>query len=87
MVAGANSVKIHGEYVPIRARVEMIENLSAHADAGEILQWLRAFERPPRETFINHGEPTAADALRRDIEEALGWKCQVPDYLDAVSLL
>jgi len=86
MVAGATSIKIHGEYVAVRAQVESIENLSAHADAAEILQWLRGFERPPRETFINHGEPAAADALRRDIEEALGWKCRVPDYLETVPL-
>jgi metallo-beta-lactamase family protein len=86
MVAGANSVKIHGEYVPVRAQVSTIENLSAHADAGEILQWLRGFERAPKETFINHGEPAAADALRRDIEEGLGWKCRVPDYLEEVAL-
>ncbi|MFM9971304.1 MAG: MBL fold metallo-hydrolase RNA specificity domain-containing protein [Burkholderiales bacterium] len=86
MVAGANSIKIHGEYVPVRAHVEMIENLSAHADAGEILQWLRGFDAPPKETFINHGEPAAADVLRRDIEESLGWKCRVPEYLEAVAL-
>jgi metallo-beta-lactamase family protein len=86
IVGGAGTVKIHGEYVPIRARVEMIENLSAHADAGEILQWLRGFETPPIETFINHGEPDAADALRRDIGEAFGWKCTVPDYLECIDL-
>jgi len=86
IAAGAGTVKIHGEQVPVRAQVEMIENLSAHADAGEILAWLRGFEQPPRETFITHGEPAAADALRRGIEEALGWNCRVPDYLEAVEL-
>ncbi len=86
MVAGAGSVKIHGEYVPVRAQVAMIENLSAHADAGEILAWLRGFEQAPRQTFITHGEPAAADALRRDIEEALGWRCSVPDYMESVEL-
>ena len=86
IAAGASAVKIHGEYVPVRAQVETIENLSAHADAGELLTWLRGFERAPRETFITHGEPAAADALRRDIEEALGWNCRVPDYLETVEL-
>ncbi len=86
IVGGASTVKIHGEYVPVRAQVEVIENLSAHADAGEILAWLRGFEKAPRETFITHGEPAAADALRRDIGEALGWNCRVPDYLEEVEL-
>ena len=86
IVAGADAVKIHGEYVPVNAQVEVIENLSAHADVGEILTWLRGFDQAPRETFITHGEPASADALRRAIAEALGWDCRVPDYLESVAL-
>lgn len=86
ILSGAESVKIHGEYVPIRAEVAAINNLSAHADCAEILDWLRHFEHPPRETFITHGEPTAADALRRRIEEQLRWRASVPDYLERVVL-
>jgi metallo-beta-lactamase family protein len=72
ILAGAESVKIHGAYVPVRAEVGLIDNLSAHADCDEILAWLKRFERPPRETFVTHGEPAAADALRHRIEEELG---------------
>ncbi|HEY7674825.1 MAG TPA: MBL fold metallo-hydrolase [Burkholderiales bacterium] len=86
ILSGAESVKIHGEYVPIRAEVAAINNLSAHADCAEILDWLRHFEHPPRETFITHGEPAAADALRRRIEEQLRWRARVPDYLETVVL-
>lgn len=86
IVAGADSVKIHGEYVPVRAEVAMVDNLSGHADAGEIMAWLRGFRAPPRHTFITHGEPAAADALRRNIAETLGWNCSVPDYLERVEL-
>jgi metallo-beta-lactamase family protein len=82
ILAGAESVKIHGAYVPVRAEVGIIDNLSAHADCDEILDWLKGFERPPRETFVTHGEPAAADALRHRIEEELGWRCRVPDYLE-----
>jgi len=62
--------------------------LSAHADAGEILNWLKGFapDRVPRTTFITHGEPAAADALRLRIETELNWRCHVPDYLETVSL-
>jgi metallo-beta-lactamase family protein len=80
MVAGAESVKIHGAYVPVRAEVKNLEMLSAHADADEILRWLRGFKAPPRQTFITHGEPASSDALRHRIEEELGWTCVVPDH-------
>jgi len=86
MLGGADAIKIHGEYVPLRAQVVQIENLSAHADAGEILAWLSGFGRPPKRTFITHGEPEAADSLRRRVEETLKWDCSVPDYLERVEL-
>lgn len=86
ILAGAESVKIHGEYVPIRAEVQVLSNLSAHADYAEILHWLDGFEAPPRQTFITHGEPVAADALRHRIEEGKRWQCIVPDYLQSVEL-
>jgi metallo-beta-lactamase family protein len=86
MIAGANSVKIHGEYVPVRAEIAVLDNISGHADYQEILEWLGHFRRPPRSTFITHGEPVAADALRLRIEEALGWHCVVPEYRESVEL-
>ncbi len=87
MVAHADSIKIHGQYIALRAQVAQIDNLSAHADADEILDWLGHFSAPPRKTFITHGEPDAADALRRRIEEQLHWKCEVPDYAESVELI
>ena len=86
MLAGAPAVKIHGAYVPVRAEVDVIDNLSAHADAGEILGWLGRFAGPPRLTFVTHGEPAAADALRLAIEERLRWPCEVPEYLEVADL-
>ncbi len=86
IVHGADVVKIHGEYVPVRAEVRMLENLSAHADADETIAWLKGFARPPRRTFITHGEPEAADALRRRIEEELHWRCEIPEYLQRAAL-
>lgn len=87
ILAGADSVKIHGEYVPVRAQVQLLSNLSAHADQAEILEWLHHFEAPPRQTFITHGEPVAADTLRHCIEERLGWRCTVPEYRDQADLI
>jgi len=86
MLDGAESIKIHGEYIPVRAHVELISNLSAHADYSEILDWLAGFESAPKKTFIVHGEPVAADAMRRHIEEKLHWQVVVPEYLQTVEL-
>jgi metallo-beta-lactamase family protein len=86
MVAGAESVKIHGAYVPVKAEIAMLDNLSAHADYAETLDWLAHFRAPPRSTFITHGEPAAADALRVHIQERYGWRCHVPEYLETVGL-
>lgn len=86
MMAGASSIKIHGEYIPVRAEVANLEMLSAHADADELMRWLGGFKRAPRATFIIHGEPAASDALRHRIEEQLGWTCVVPDHGQQVDL-
>lgn len=86
MVNGAPSVKIHGEYVPVRAEIVAMDHLSAHADYVEIMEWLGHFDGPPRKTFITHGEPASADALRHRIEEQRDWHCRVPDYLERVAL-
>ncbi|MFO1418710.1 MAG: MBL fold metallo-hydrolase [Methylotetracoccus sp.] len=85
-LAGAATVKIHGDYVPVRAEVGLLPNLSAHADRGEIIEWLRGFDEPPRMTYITHGEPAAADALRLAIQEQLGWCVRVPEYQESALL-
>ncbi len=86
MLAGADAIKIHGQFVPLRAQVEQISNLSAHADGDEILGWLGHFQQAPRRTFITHGEPAAAQALRARISRELDWPCEVPTYLEQVEL-
>jgi metallo-beta-lactamase family protein len=86
MTSGADRIKIHGEYFPVRAEVQNLSMLSAHADADEIMVWLGGFSKPPRMTFISHGEPVASDELRKRIEEELGWGCTVPEHLEKVEL-
>jgi metallo-beta-lactamase family protein len=86
LLAGAPTVRIHGEDVPVRAEVAVIDALSAHADAGEIEAWLRQMPRAPRRTFITHGEPAAADALRQRLERKLRWEVHVPEHGETVSL-
>jgi metallo-beta-lactamase family protein len=84
LLEGAESVKIHGFHVPVAARIERIDSMSAHADAGEIMQWLRGFTKAPRTTYLVHGEPDAQAALKARIEAELGWRVRVPEYLERV---
>jgi metallo-beta-lactamase family protein len=85
LVSGAKEVKIHREYVPVRAEVANLDTLSAHADRAQLLAWLNALPAP-RRVFVTHGEPVAADALRLAIEERHGWPVTVPDYLESCEL-
>lgn len=83
---GEKEVKIHGQMVKVNAHIESISSLSAHADAGEILRWLGGFKRAPRTTFIIHGEPDSAEALRDKISKELGWNAVIPTYKQVVEL-
>nr|WP_297356271.1 MBL fold metallo-hydrolase [uncultured Caldimonas sp.] len=80
LVAGAREVKIHGEYVPVRAQVSHIEGFSGHADANELMRWLGGFQHAPQQVFVVHGEPSASDALRSRIQEELHWNVHVPEH-------
>jgi len=86
MVSGAPQIKIHGAWFPVRAEVHSLDALSAHADANELIAWMRRFPAPPRHTFVTHGEPAAADALRLRIQDELGWQASVPEYRDEAVL-
>jgi metallo-beta-lactamase family protein len=86
MVAGEREVKIHGEMVPVRAEVRHLEGFSGHADHGELLAWLRHLKRAPQQTFVVHGEPDAADALRVAIQNDLGWRVRVPEFGEQVTI-
>jgi metallo-beta-lactamase family protein len=86
LVDGATEVKIHGAIVPVLARIEKLESMSAHADAGELLRWLGGFTRAPALTCLVHGEPESMDAFRQRVERALGWTVATPNYLDTIAL-
>lgn len=75
---GADELKLHGQYVPVRARVAELQGLSAQADHRELLDWLAASKLAPRRAFVTHGEPPAANALRQRLREELGWAAVVP---------
>ena len=86
LVDGEKSILIHGEWVPVAATIERIDSMSAHADADEIMRWLKGFTRAPQQTFIVHGEPAPQDALAARIHAELGWSTHTPEHRENVQI-
>ena len=83
---GAKTVRMHGQEIPVRAHIEVLDGLSAHADQGEILRWLSGFTRPPKKVYIVHGEPVAAQTLANLITKQLGWSAEIAKDASTVNL-
>jgi metallo-beta-lactamase family protein len=83
---GAKTLPIHGEDVPIAAEVVNLHQFSAHAGKSELLRWLAGLPAPPRQTYLTHGEPNAAAALKAAIESAFHWRVVLAQYLQTVDL-
>ena len=79
LLRGERRLRIHGRWVPISCRVELIDVLSGHADREGLLDWARSAPPPPDGTFLVHGEPGPADHLRRVLEEEPGWTARVAE--------
>lgn len=85
---GEPEVKILKQWVPVRCRTAKIGGFSAHADWGEVLRWLEGMQGGvPRQTFLTHGEPEAANAMAGHIKEKFGWNVHVPQYGERIELV
>jgi len=86
LTSGATTVRLLGRDVPVAARVERIDSMSAHADASEIMRWLGGFSRPPRATYLVHGEPSALSALAARIQAERQWRVHIAAYHERAEL-
>ena len=86
ILEGAETVKIHGQQIPVKAHIEQISGFSAHADYNEILAWLSSFNEAPKEIFIVHGEASQSAALSERIHSMYNWVTAIPKYLESVEL-
>jgi metallo-beta-lactamase family protein len=86
LLDGAKYLRIHGEEVPVRAKVVEITQLSAHAGRSELLRWLSGLQAAPRQTFLVHGEPAGLEGLRDAIAKKFGWPVTIPEYKQTVEL-
>lgn len=86
LARGASTLRMFGREVPIRAEVIQLQGFSGHADATELLDWMRSAPQAPKVVYMTHGEPDAADAMRAKVQRELGWHARVPEHLEKVSL-
>lgn len=80
LASGAKSVRIHGQDVGVNAEVVQLLSASAHADASQLMAWLRTMPERPDQVYIVHGEMGPADELRKRIKHELGWRAMVPEH-------
>jgi metallo-beta-lactamase family protein len=80
LASGAKSVRIHGHDVAVNAEVVQLESASAHADARQLMAWLKTMPEGPSQVYIVHGEMGPADELRKRIKHELGWRAMVPEH-------
>jgi metallo-beta-lactamase family protein len=82
---GAKTLRMHGQDIPVVARVLTISGFSAHADRDEVARWLDGFPRAPSRVFCVHGEPAALAASAERIR-ARGWNAVVPSHSEQIAL-
>ncbi len=87
MLEGAHELKFFGKYYPVKAQIDHIETLSAHADQQGLLNWTNEIKNIPEEVFLIHGEPTAQDALRVKMIDTYGWNVSIPKLFRVKEIL
>lgn len=78
LLEGVHELKIYGKYCPVKARIKVIHSLSAHADQGELLDWMSELKNKPEKVFVVHGESQSAEIFREKITDTYGWNAEVP---------
>ena len=73
-------MRIHGRDVEVQAEVVQLQSSSAHADAGQLVAWLRTMPQAPDQVYVVHGDREASDVLRSRIQHELGWRAMVPEH-------
>jgi metallo-beta-lactamase family protein len=84
---GAKSLTLFGEVIPVRAQIVVLGQLSAHAGKSELMRWMTGLQAPPRQVYLTHGEPEAAQSLQQAITSQFRWQAAVARYLDTVEIV
>ena len=83
---GEKQVKVLGQWIPVKCKIEKFGGFSAHADWKEVIRWLEGMPSAPKRVFVTHGEPDSAEAMAKHIRERFGWQIEVPQYGEKMEL-
>ena len=86
LIEGARQLKMHGNYVPVKAEIVQDDEFSVHADASELIDWVRELQPPPKIVFCVHGESRSAEGLAAMIRKQLGYEVVVPSHGETVRI-
>jgi len=82
---GASRVRIYGEDVAVRCRIESLQGFSAHADQAQLLDWVDGLHHRPAQIFLVHGEQEAQEELANCLAER-GHRVEIPDFGESIEL-
>jgi len=86
LVDGEKQVRIFGEDITVKARIEYIEGFSGHADQKTLINWLGNFEKKPQTVFVVHGDPDAQDVFAQLVNDTYGIRTIVPNRGDVFEI-
>lgn len=86
LLEGAEKIKLQGKYYTVKASIENINGLSAHADQGELIKWMSSLKSKPEYIFLVHGEKEGLDGLKDKIKEVYGWDSNIPELFQTAEV-
>jgi metallo-beta-lactamase family protein len=87
LLNGVTPVRLFGQSVPVKAKLEQISGFSAHGDRNELLKWLsQTGPTAPRNVFVTHGEPETARHFADTLRQEKKFQASVPKYGDVATL-
>ncbi len=78
LLDGAQVVRLFGEEIAVKARIETLAGISGHADRNMLLGWLESMEEAPKQVYVNHGDDQVTDFFAQAVEEKLGIPAVAP---------
>jgi len=78
LLEGAQEVRLFGETITVRAKIDRIEGLSGHADKAGLIDWVEGFAQKPKKVFVVHGEDTVCSLFQECLEKEHGFSAYAP---------
>lgn len=86
LLEGTHELKIFGKYISVKAKINHLESLSAHADQAELIAWMSGIQNIPEGIFLIHGERTSLNGLRVKLKDFFGWQAHIPSLSEVLEI-